>query len=273
MRKSMLLLFIIIKAIRVDAQTNCSVYKDVAHIRACELYQEAINHPQGSKESQQLFIQSINFCPTFAPSLHEISVPYLKRGDFYTWKIFIDRAVAADPVGFLGTRGWCLFKFLRDYPNALNDLKQVYKLTNGEPGYSGDGDYDLRIVMALCEREMGNYKQAMVYFDESINQANTHGRVGLFDYLHRGVTKLRLKDYKGALADMQNEIKIYAKLADAWYYLGITQMHLHQASAQSSFKKARELYTKTGYFRNDPYCESLDKVYLADIDQQLKKRQ
>src|SRR5258708_2292253 len=121
--KQLLLSLILISGIcNVYAQTNCLVFKDGAHIKACELYNEAINHPQGSKESQELFVRSITACPTYAPSLHEVSVPYLKRGDFYTWKVFMDRAVASDPKGFLDTRAWCLFKFLRDYPNALSDL-------------------------------------------------------------------------------------------------------------------------------------------------------
>jgi tetratricopeptide (TPR) repeat protein len=269
--KQLLLLLILISGIcNTYAQTNCLVFKDGAHIKACEFYNEAINHPQGSKESQELFIRSINACPIYAPSLQEISVPYLKRGDFYTWKIFIDRAVAADPQGYLGVRGWCLFKFLRDYQNAAIDLDKLYKLTNGEPGFSGDGDYDLRVVMALCEREMGNYKKSIAYFDNCISKPLGSSRVGLFDYLHRGVTKLKVKDYSSALADMQSEIRIYPKLAEAWYYLGVIQKHLQKtAEAQASFTKAKELYAKTGYHMNDPYCELLDQVYLSDIDRQL----
>lgn len=268
MKKLLLTLFIAGCIIRLNAQTNCLVFKDAAHIKACELYNEAINYPQGSKESQQLFIESINSCPTYAPSLHEMSVPYLKRGDFHTWKILIDQAVASDPVGYLGTRGWCYFKFLRDYSNALKDLKRLYDLKKGQPGYSGDGDYNLRIVMGLCERELGNYKQAIIYFNEGINS-----RPGLYDYLHRGVTKMRFNDYKGALADMQKEIGIYKKLADAWYYLGMIQKRLgHNNLARLNFKKAKDLFIKTGYHLNDPYCELPDQVYLSDIEQQLRKR-
>lgn len=267
MRKLLFVILLIVGTMRCEAQTNCLVFKDAAHKKACELYNDAINYSQGSKESQQLFIQSINTCPTYAPSLHEISVPYLKRGDFYTWKMLMDRAVTADPDSYLGTRGWCYFKFLRDYTKAFKDLKKLYDLRKGQPGYSGDGDYDLRIVMGLCEREMGHYKQAIAYFDEAINN-----RPGLYDYMHRGVTKIKLNDYKGALADMQKEISIYKKLADAWYYLGIIQMHMgNKKEAHVSFEQANNLFTKTGYHMNDPYCELPDQVYLIDIEQQLGK--
>lgn len=267
MKKFLLTIVITGYIIRLNAQTNCLVFKDAAHIKACELYNEAINHPQGSKESQQLFIQSINSCPTYAPSLHEMSVPYLKRGDFHTWKILIDKAVNADPEGYLGTRGWCYFKFLRDYPNALKDLKRLCDLKKGQPGYSGDGDYNLLIVMGLCEREMGNYKQAISYFDQGIKS-----RPGLYDYLHRGVTKLRMGDYKGAMADIEKEIAIYKKLADAYYYVGMIQKHLEDNSlARLNFNRAKDLFTKTGYHLNDPYCELQDQVYLSDIEQQLQK--
>ena len=270
MRKCILMSLLLLSGNWLWAQTNCLIFKDGAHIKACELYHLAIEYPQGSKESQELFIKSISACPTYAPSLNEMAVPYLKRGDFYTWRLLVDRAVKSAPLSYLGDRGSCLFLFLHDYPNALKDLKRLYVITKGLPGYSDNGDYDLRILMALCEREMGNYKQAIIYFNECIDKPMTKGNTGLYDYLLRGTTKLKHKDYKGALADFEKETKIYLKLADNYYYMGLAQKHLKQfAAAKLSFKHAKELYTKTGYFHYDPYCEPPDGVYLADINREL----
>ncbi|GAA4324918.1 hypothetical protein GCM10023149_26870 [Mucilaginibacter gynuensis] len=253
------------------AQTNCEIYKDGPHNLACQLYDNAIEYPQGSKTSQQIFLESIKACPTYAPSLHEMSVPYLKRGDFYTWKLLIDRAVKADPQ-YLSQRGWCLFKFLRDFENAYADLKRLYTINKGQPGYTGDGDYDLRIIMALSQREMGNNKLAMQYFNECIRDHEKQGIVGLFDYLHRGVTNFKLKNYNAALTDLLLETKKYEKLADTYYYLALTYIKLKQPETGiKNLLKAKELYTKTGYHRNDPYCESPDQVYLADIELALRK--
>lgn len=268
--KIKLLLLTLFSGLVVKGQTNCNAYKDQPHQLACQHYQEAIGFNQGSKASQERFIASLKACPTFGPSLHEMSVPYLKRGDFFTWKALMDQAVKSDPAGYLADRGWCLFKFLKDYKNSLEDLQRLYKLTGGQPGYTGDGDYDLRILMALCERENGDNKSAIRLFNECILEHEKQQTVGLYDYLHRGVTYLKMKDYPAAITNFNLQIKKYGKLADTYYYLGLTYSRLHQQKqANSYFKQAEELFIKTGYHRNDPYCESPDQVYLADIQQQL----
>lgn len=269
--KIKLLLLVLFNSLVAKGQTNCNAYKDPAHQRACQLYSQAIGFNQGSKASQELFIASLEACPNFGPTLHEMSVPYLKRGDFFTWKVLIDQAVKSDPAAYLGDRGWCLFKFLKDYKNSLKDLQQLYKLTAGQPGYTGDGDYDLRILMALCQREAGDNKAAIRLFDECITEHEKQQTVGLYDYLHRGVTYLKMNDYQAAIANFNLETEKYEKLADTYYYLGLTYAKLHQQKqAIAYFRQAEELFIKTGYHRNDPYCESPDQVYLADIQQQLK---
>jgi len=269
--RRLIVIFLCFLPCMLKAQTNCDLYTDQAHKTACQLYWKAIGYNQGSNRSQELFQQSLKACPTFGPSLHEMSVPYLKRGDFYNWKQLMDRAVKADPI-WLSDRGWCLFKFLRDYKNSFNDLKRLYDINKGRPGYSGDGDYDLRIVMALNQRQMGNYSAALAYFKECMADNEKKNGVGLFDYLHLGVTRMMAKDYKGAIADLNRETKKYEKLADTYYYLGLCYKKLGQRkNAFNSFTKAYSLFTKKGYHRNDPYCEEPDQVYLRDIELELKK--
>lgn len=253
------------------SQTNCEIYKDKSRKVACELYWKGIELDQGTKASQAMFIASLKSYPKFAPSLHEMSVPYLKQGDFSTWKRLIDAAVLADPSAYLGDRGWCLFKFLKDYKNAFIDLNNLYKLSNGQPGYTGDGDYDLRIIMALAQREMGNYQFSIKLFNECISENERKKKVGLFDYLNRGVTYLRVDNYEAALKDFQKEINRYEKLADSYYYLALTYKKLHKKKlALECFYKAKQLYTTTGYYHNDPYCEVPDQVYLEDIISEIQ---
>ena len=270
--KKYLLALIWLSAGVLKAQTNCNVYTDKPHQVACQYYSEAIQYAQGSKNSQQLFIYSLQACATFGPTLCEMSVPYLKRGDFYTWKVLMDKAVQADPGAYLGIRGWCYFKFLKDYKNCYADLDRLYKLTNGFPGYTGDGDYDLRMVMAMALREMGNNKPAIHYFNECIADHEKKKVLGLYDYLHRGVTLLNMKKYPAALADLKQEIKKYEKLADVHYYIGLVYLAMNdKIKAAKSLSHARELYLKTGYHRADPYKEEPDQVYLSDITGALAK--
>src|SRR5882757_3971394 len=146
------------------AQTNCSLFRDSSHIRACRLYNATDSMSQGSRRCQQYLDSAIRICPDYAEAWHEISVPYLKRGDYRNWRKYLDKAVELKPLAYIAVRGWCRFKFLRDYEGALHDLQRADTLSHFQPGQSGDGNYNLYIVMALCEREMGDYPASFRYF-------------------------------------------------------------------------------------------------------------
>ena len=254
---------------------NCALYPVGSSCRkACDLYQSPAREasPQGSARSQKYFDEVLALCPTFAPAWREKAVPYLKRGDFGTWKRLIDHAVQLQPAQNLGYRGWCRFEFLHDYAGATADLTRLMAITHGNPGFSNDGDYDLRIVLALCKREQGDPKGALALFDACIAASKAQQRIGLYDYLHRGVTRLRQGDAAGALLDLQLERQQIKQLADTEYYLGLAyQKQKNQALARQHFTLAETLF-RQGRYRHNDYCESLDKVYLADIEQALDNR-
>lgn len=273
MTRLLLVLFCCASALAGRAQdVNCAPYPAGSPCRqACDLYQSPAREAtsQGSAPSQQYFDQVLALCPTFAPAWREKAVPYLKRGDFGTWKTLMDEAVRLQPAQYLGYRGWCRFEFLRDYPGAAADLTRLLALTGGNPGFSGNGDYDLRIVLALCQRELGNPKSALAVFDQCIQANEAQQRVGLYDYLHRGVTRLQQGDYAGAVLDLQREQQQIKQLADTHYYLGLAYQKQHNSAlARQQFARAATLFQQGHYRRND-YCESLDKVYLADIHRAL----
>jgi predicted Zn-dependent protease len=273
MRKLFFVLILLAFGPALQAQSvNCNLYPVGSSCRrACELYESDARRAtsQGSAASQRYFDEVLAICPTFAPALREKAVPYLKRGDFATWKKLIDEAVRLKPDQNLSYRGWCRFSFLRDYHGARADLTRLLTLTNGNPGQSGNGDYDLRIVLGLCQRELGDSRAALATFDQCIAANEKLQRVGLYDYLHRGVTRLRLGDYAGALRDLELETQQNKNLADTYYYLGLVHAHRKdRARAQQNLTRARSLFLQ-GYGRRDPYTESLDQVYLADIDKAL----
>ena len=251
---------------------NCTLYPAGSPCRqACDLYQSPAREAtsQGSARSQQYFDEVLALCPTFAPAWREKAVPYLKQGDFGTWKRLIDHAVQLQPAQNLGYRGWCRFEFLHDYAGAEADLTRLLGLTKGNPGFSGNGDYDLRIVLALCKREQGDPNGALVIFNQCIAANETQHRIGLYDYLHRGVTRLRQGDVAGALLDLQRQRQQIKQLADTEYYLGLVyQKQKNLALSHHHFALAEALF-RQGHYRHNDYCESLDKVYLADIQTAL----
>lgn len=253
------------------AQPNCFIITDSACARACRVFVASDSFYQGSPKCQYYLDSAIWLCPSFADAWHEKSVPYLKRGDFVTWRKYMDEAVRLNPARYLSVRGWCRFKFLQDYEGALDDLQRNDTLSRFAHQYSGDGNYELHILMALCERGLGNFTAAFHYFHEGIDSVvarNGPSSAGLFSYLHLGVTLLQTGDYDGALVALESENKQYDRFAETYYYMGMAHLRKgHKAAALENFRRALELYTdKTGTYRlNDPYCEMPDAIYVSDI--------
>jgi tetratricopeptide (TPR) repeat protein len=257
------------------SQTNCRVFTDSCHIKACLLYNAADSFGQGTRRSQQYYDSAIKVCPDYEEAWREISVPYLKRGDFFTWRKYLDKAVLLKPQAALGIRGWCLFKFLRDYEGALSDLQKFDTITGFNPSYSGDGNYHLYNVMALCERELGNYPKALHYFSlgiDSMLAQKGDAWIGLSDFLHRAVTKMRMKDYEGALSDLNRQMKKYDNYAEIYYYQGlIFNAMRRKKEAAASLEKAKTLMSSGTHHLSDIYCEMPDEVFMEDIEEAIRR--
>lgn len=274
LKKTSLLLLCLTVMQWCRSQTNCRVFTDSCHIKACLIYNAADSFHQGTRKSQQYYDSAIRICPDYAEAWHEISVPYLKRGDFFTWRKYMDRAVALKPYPYLGTRGWCRWKFLRDYEGALTDLRRFDTLSQFHPSNSGDGTYNLYIVMALCERELGHYPQAFHYFSlgiDSVLAQQGDKWIGFLDYLHRAVTKMRISDYPEALRDLERQIKKYDNFAEIYYYQGLI-LHLMNLDkdALTSLEKAKSL-AAANHHLSDIYCEMPDEVFMEDIDEAIDR--
>lgn len=272
MKKTYLLLCLSVISLIANGQQNCDIYTDSLCSFACRLRNLSSSFPQGSRRSQECLDSAIRLCPEMADAWREISVPYLKRGDFVTWRKYMDKAVALQPTRTLDVRGWCRFKFLRDYEGALEDLKRFDSLSHFASKHTGDGTYSLNVVMALCERELGNYSNAVLYFSRGIDSIfYTKGKdfIGLFDFLHRAVLKLRQRDYTGALSDLNQQEKVCRNYVETSYYKGIVYRALGKHKlARRQFQNAARLF-KEGFHMTDVYCEMLDAVYPADVEEAL----
>ncbi len=252
------------------SQPNCNVYKmngNQACYEACKLATEG-EGAQGSKESQEKFDKATELCPAFDYAFMEKSVPYLKRGDFISWKKIIDHAVALNPMAHLGYRGWCRYQFLRDYKGAIEDLERLDSMTTFDIGYSVNGDYQLNIAKALCYKALGQKAKAIKIIELQLSQKGYTPMT--YDYLHLGVLKMETGDAKGAIIYLNKSIAANDYLAEPYYYLGL--IYKNQKSTreyQASMEKAKAYYEK-GYRRFDPYTQPMDKIYLSDIERELK---
>ncbi len=252
------------------SQPNCNLYKwsgDSACYRACQYYSERLDYAQGSRESQMVFDSVIAVCPTFDVAYMEKAVPYLKRGDFATWRIWIDKAVALNPKEHLGYRGWCRYQFLRDYAGALQDLEKLASIKTGNLGYSVNGDYHLNIAKGLFYKGLGQKEKAVQIIEAQL--ADSTYSPGLYDYLHLGVLHLELQQWPAALQALEKQVAICPNLAENDYYLAQVHRLLgHTDLVRQHLLRAQELY-QSGRHRTDPYDHPMDRIYAADIAKAL----
>jgi tetratricopeptide (TPR) repeat protein len=252
------------------APPNCEVYKDSDKCyKSCQAAMDAIHHPQGSYASQQYFEKSIGLCETFAYSYMEKAVPYLKRGLFIEWKELIDKAVALEPQEYLGYRGWCRLQFLRDYNGAIKDIEELKSLVNYDIGYCQTGDYHLNIALALCYKEIGQIDTARALFEEHFAKENAF--VGLFDYYHFGVLAYESGNFQMALNHFEKQIEINDDLAETYYFMALCYKKMGQNSMYNQNLSTAKSYYEKGKFRTDTYTETIDKIYLGDIIQEMNK--
>lgn len=251
----------------IFCQPNCNAFKDSICKKACEIAVNAEQY-QGHKFSQMDFDKAIEMCPNFDYAYREKSVPYLKRGDFITWKKIIDKAVDVNPSDNLGYRGWCKYQFLRDYQGALIDLEALEKINKDNIGYSQNGDYHLKIVIALCYKSLGKKEKAINLIKEQLSVKNYTPQN--YDYLHLGILYYETGNIKEAIKSLKKEITLNDYLAETYFYLALAYKKEKKTSlSKENLLKAKDFYNK-GFSMKDNYTNPLDKIYLKQIENLLK---
>lgn len=265
-------LLLLIETMPIQAQINCNIYKwsgDSSCYRACQVYDFANHTAQGSRASQVLYDSVIALCPSFDMAYMEKAVPYLKRGDFITWRIWIDKAVALNPKEHLGYRGWCRYQFLRDYKGALKDLEALEKIKQPNIGYSVNGDYHLMIAKALCYKGLGEKEKAIQIIEAQLAQPDYSP--GYYDYLHLAVLKLETGNPQEAIPVLEKQHTLSATFAETHYYLAMAYHHLQDRPQMlKNLAEAQKLYEE-GRHRSDPYDNPTDRIYREDIERALKE--
>lgn len=253
-----------------NAQVNCNIYKwagDTACHRACQIYDFANRTPQGSRASQTLYDSVVAVCPTFDMGYMEKAVPYLKRGDFAAWRLWMDKAVALNPGEHLGYRGWCRYQFLRDHAGALADLEALEKIKQPNIGYSVNGDYHLMIAKALCYKGLGQKEKAIQTIETQL--AVPGYDPGYYDYLHLAVLKIETGNPQAAIPVLEKQMGLSAAFAETHYYLALAYRHLaDRANMRKHLEEAQKLY-ESGRHRTDPYSNPDDRIYRKDLDKAL----
>lgn len=261
-RYYLLLLFCVI----CSSQINCEYYYkgDKKCIEACKLAVEAERELiQGSKLSQSIFDEAIKMCPRLDFAYKEKAVPYLKRGDFITWKKLIDIAVEINPEANLGYRGWCKYEFLRDYEGAIEDLVRLKGIKGTDVGYCQSGDYHLDIILALCYKSLGNTGTAIDLIENRISSKNYFPMK--YDYLHLGVLYIQNGDSDKAIRFLSKQINDVGYYAETYYYLALVYFNMGESDLyKKNIMKSKDFY-ENGKMLSNPYGTVMDKIFYSDI--------
>jgi len=258
-QKYYLSLLILVAYASVNAQINCNSIEGEDCKKACEIYNKD-SEPQGSKDSQENFDKAIGLCPNFSDAYMEKSVPYLKRGDFITWKLLIDKAVELDPKMHLGYRAWCRYQFLRDYKGAIQDFDELEKYYPGNIGYSKNGDYNLYVVKAVCYSALNQKDKAIQTLENLYNTKDFH--FGLYDHYQLGVTYFETGKYDKALENFEKQSKIYDFAENIYFKSKVSKIR------NKDYLDLKSLALKSydeGKTMNDGYTHHFNKVYRKQI--------
>ena len=262
MKTPLLLSLFTFSCLSIYSQPNCEAflyyYKDTLKYEACKKAEQIEGLYQFSKEYQEILDEAIKIDPTFAYAYRKKSTAYLKSGDFITWKQLMDKAVKYDPQGNLEYRGLMRFKCFRDYKGALSDFQELDNV-----GIPTD---HLSIAKAICYNSIGENAKAIQILEMQLEKEND---LGLLGYLHLGVFYIENGDYKKSipLFFKQNEVN---EIAESHFYIARCHKALQlQSEYISHLKEAERLYLLEKRM-SDAYIDPIHKIYLADIENELK---
>jgi len=244
---------------QISAQVNCSIYPEGNCRKACEISNQA-GEAQGFALSQMAFDTAIEICPNYDDALAEKSVPYLKRGDFVTWKKLIDKAVEINPKDHLDYRGWCKFQFLRDYNGAIQDFDLLEKYRPGNIGFSKNGDYNLYVVKAVCYSALNQKDRAIRLLENLYKTKDYH--FGLYDYYQLGVIYYGTGKYDKALENFEKQSKVYDFAENIYFRSKVSKIR------NKDYLDLKRLALKSyddGKTMKDVYTHHFNKVYRKQI--------
>ena len=267
MKRLLTIIMVLSYTFTIQAQPNCNVYLskgDTAQYNACKILTENQNkYYQFSKAFHHLVDSAILICPYFAYAYREKAAPYVKSGNFITWKKYIDLAVKYDSLSYLPVRASLRYKFFADYQGTIQDIELFEKISKSNIGYTSNGTYHLSMIKALCYKQLGDPKKGIDIIEQSIQQKDY--TVGLYDYLHLGVMYLKTDNYSKAITTLNQQLTQY-EFAEVQYYLALSYKKVGNEAAYSQAKQAAIQLYKENKRMFDQYHFMIDQISEKDIN-------
>ena len=253
--------------------TVCIGQKSIEQLDKCKLAErlyrfEEDSTKQGSPLSQALLDSAIRICPDYSMAYMEKSVAFNKTGDLYNGFLWLNKAVAMDPINHLGYRGWIKLRKLRDFKGAQKDFKKLQTLTNN-PMVWGEHIYSL---LGECKLGLNEPDSAIYYYDKYIKVTTTtlgEDYVDIYAFVLSGIAHYKSKRYTYALDNFDKAILHYSSCTEAIYYKALLLYNTGKnKEALILIEKAKDNFEKEKY-RADKYNEVIYQLYYSDIIESL----
>lgn len=189
------------------------------------------------------------------------SMPYLKNGDFISWRKFINKAVDNDPERYLAYRGFCAMIFVKDYESALLDFESIQKLKPNTPVF--EMDHSMEFWRGLCYLELGNLDSARIFMEKSLKyqlDLRSAEWAHYNDFFYLAVIHYELNDIAKAQYYIDASLKNYAEFPDAHFYKALILNKLgksgealdHLAQIENAWKKRYRMNEDNEVYANYP---------------------
>ena len=217
---------------------------------------------QGSRYRQEYSDKLISIDSTNAEYYQGKSMAHTKIGDYHIAFPLLEKAYSLDKKEIGYYYGWLLLYYYRDYERAIARLNEYDDLTPNEPDFCW-GEH-INFLKGLCYKQMKDYDNAINEFNTLINYEGEH--VDVYGYVYRGISHLRLENYKMAIEDFDVAIKIYPNCSMAYFYKGLTYQKLgFPKLAKEAYFTAKDLLER-GYIHRESYQEVFDAISVAMVD-------
>ncbi|MBX2829093.1 MAG: tetratricopeptide repeat protein [Flavobacteriaceae bacterium] len=245
-----LLLLLLFATPSLYSQGNCTIYPEGSEEReACQLCHQAIEFPQGSRESQILFDQAIEIGPNYAWAYYQKSIPYLKRGFLTEGLAILNKAVALNPLDYLCYRAYWYWQY-KNYELCVNDLETYYAMPNAFIQQTPGGEKNMKNILALAYAKTNRLSQGIDIMEKHINSFETDSDIDLTDYHTLGVLYFKSNQFEKAIEAFQKQLSLI-EITDTHYFLGLTfEKTQNYSEALVALNKALESLDQPNRYSN-----------------------
>ncbi|WP_421771723.1 tetratricopeptide repeat protein [Emticicia sp.] len=225
-----------------------------------------------SSEWQMYLDSALAIEPKYAYLWQQKSMPNFKSGKYYDGMKFLNKAVEYDTLAWLGYRGFMKCVFMKDYANAITDLKAIYK----KRPIDQIMDHSFPFWIGISYLKLGKLDSADYYLGLSVNNSLLKGKeaVHYVDWFYWGLTKYKQKKYKEALSYLENAMAQNSHFPDAEYYKAMVLLQINQKEAAKVLLVQAKTNIEAGYRMNEDnesYVNYPYQITTFEIDEVLAK--